>query len=407
LQIFVKNAYLINEVRKMLNAYSSNKNIVTLLDMSPKAIEALKKDKYFCPACNQQVYIKNGRIKLPHFAHFVKSSCSFYAEPETQEHLALKQVFAKWCEQQQLPYEVEKFLPALNQRPDLLIGNLAVEIQCSPLSIQRLIERTKCYQKHGYRPLWICGKKLSITHNKLSELTKNLSYYSEKLGFYLWTADLEKKELVLFYHLEEDWSKKLYAAKKIWRFYQKDLFAIFNYPLQAKLYLQRKHKSGRLIKAYYVELEKRLVRRDERVRSVQSILYSKQLHILNLPYWFYAPGLHIFCCRHSDLLLKYRIWAVVRFFDQKIICNGEFLAALRSEVQQAQELFCPLPNITAEQLQDYCLYYLLKSLIACGHLKMRSREWVVTMPSDTKLLDQMERFINKCAISATPIKNMI
>jgi competence protein CoiA len=391
----------------MLNAYSSNKNSVTLLAMSSEAIEALKKDKYFCPACKQPVYIKNGRIKLPHFAHFAESSCSFYTEAETQEHLALKQVFANWCEQQQLPYEVEKFLPALNQRPDLLIGNLAIEIQCSPLSIQRLIERTKCYQKHGYQPLWICGKKLSVTYNKLSELTKNLCYYSEKLGFYLWTADVEEKELILFYHLEEDWSKKLYAAKKTWKFYQKDLLAIFNYPSHAMLHLQRKHESGHLVKAYYGELEKRLIRRDERVRSVQSVLYNKQLHILNLPYWFYAPGLNVFCCRHSDLLFKYRIWTVVRFFDQNVVCAAELLAALRSEIQQAQELFYPLPNVTAEQLQEYCLHYLIKSLITCGHLNRQTQDWVVTIPSDTKLLDQVERFINKCVISATPIKNVI
>ncbi|MTD41584.1 hypothetical protein GIX45_23755 [Erwinia sp. CPCC 100877] len=391
----------------MLNAYSNNKKIVTLLNRSSKDIEALKSEDYYCPACKQPLYIKNGRVKVPHFAHFAESGCSFYTEAETKEHLALKQVFAKWCEQQQLPYEVEKFLPALNQRPDLLIGNLAVEIQCSPLSIKRLIERTRCYQKHGYQPLWICGKKLIIDLNKLNELTKNLSYYSKKLGFYLWAADDEKKELMLLYHLEEDWSKKLYAAKKTWKFYQKDLLEIFNFPQNALLYLQRKHKSGRLVEDYYVALEKRLVRKDERVRVVQSVLYNKRLHILNLPYWFYAPGLHLFCCRHSDLLLKYRIWTVVRFFDQNVVCTADFLAALKNELKQAQDLFCPLPNVATEQLQNYCLQYLMKSLIACGHLVMDSCGCMLTVSSDGRLSEQLKSFRNECVISATPIKNMI
>jgi hypothetical protein len=46
-----------------------------------------------------------------------------------------------------LSFQVEAYLPTLKQRPDLLIGKIAIEIQCSPLPIKRLVERTETYHR--------------------------------------------------------------------------------------------------------------------------------------------------------------------------------------------------------------------------------------------------------------------
>ena len=73
--------------------------------------------------------------------------------------------------------QVEAYLPTLKQRPDLLIGKIAIEIQCSPLPIKRLVERTETYQTHGYQVVWILGERL-VPKDKLTQLTKQFTFRS-------------------------------------------------------------------------------------------------------------------------------------------------------------------------------------------------------------------------------------
>lgn len=395
----------------MLNAYSKNKEVVTLLNLSREEIEQLKGRKYFCPVCCQPVRIKNGKIKLPHFSHYNQSSCSIYSEGETREHLALKEVFVKWCEKNRIGYELEKYLPALNQRPDLLIGNIALEIQCSPLSTQRLVERTKSYQQHGYIPIWICGKKLFSNRYKLNEVVKNLCYYSEGLGFYLWTADWETEELAIHSHIEEDFKKRIYSSKKIWSFYSDFLLEILDFPQKSKIYTQRKFKIGSLIAEYYSELNRKLYTRDEKIRMLQAELYNNRLHLLQLPNWFYYPGLRIFCCRDSDMLLKVRIWNFVQFFDQNVFDHSALICLLKVELVQSAELFYELPNIPFKTVQTYCLNQILTYLIACNHLVNVEKGWKVQIGSSDQTIsdvgDWLKKIENNCLITATPLKNVI
>lgn len=110
-----------------------------------------------CPSCKAPVRLKHGKIKIPHFAHVAYTGCAYFSEGETLEHLMNKQMLLTWSGSGQL----EAYLPELQQRPDLLINRVAVEIQCSPLSLTRLIERTKNYQNHHYQPWWLVGQKLT------------------------------------------------------------------------------------------------------------------------------------------------------------------------------------------------------------------------------------------------------
>lgn len=404
-------AYLTYEVSVMLNAYSKDKEVVTLFNLSREEIEQLKSKSYFCPACNHPVRIKNGKVKLPHFSHYNKNTCSTYSEGETLEHLALKEVFAKWCEKESIEYELEKYLPALNQRPDLLIGNIALEIQCSPLSTQRLIERTQNYQQHGYIPIWICGKKLFSKRQALNELTKNLCYYSDELGFYLWVADWENEELILHVNIEEDWKKRMYSSKKSWSFYSDFLLEIFDFPKNSKIYIQRKFKIGELIQEYYSELNRKLFTRDEKIRMLQAELYNNRFHLLQLPNWFYYPGLHIFCCRGSDMLLKTRIWNLVQFFDQNVFEPLELIRVLKIELEQSAELFYELPNIPFKTVQAYCLNQILTYLITCNHILNVEAGWKVSARVSIQRISEVEEWMkkieNKYLITATPLKNVI
>ena len=49
--------------------------------------DAHKNCKYYCPKCNHDVIFRNGKIKIPHFAHNKKSNCSYYTTPcESEIH---------------------------------------------------------------------------------------------------------------------------------------------------------------------------------------------------------------------------------------------------------------------------------------------------------------------------------
>lgn len=34
-----------------------------------------RKDKYYCPYCREEVILKSGKIRIPHFSHKVKNNC--------------------------------------------------------------------------------------------------------------------------------------------------------------------------------------------------------------------------------------------------------------------------------------------------------------------------------------------
>lgn len=402
---------LVIEVITILNAYTKDKALITLLHKTREEIDQLKEVQYFCPICESVVQIKNGRVKIPHFAHYSRSDCSFGTTGETQEHLSLKEMFATWCESEGLAYELEKYLPEINQRPDLLIGKVAVEFQCSSLPLSRLIERSKTYRESGYQPVWICGKKIFSNLTKLTELTRNLCYYSENIGFYLWAADWQKKELLLYFHIEEDWKKRVYFAKRTWSIYTDHLLKIIDFPMTAELHHYREYQVGPLISAYYDELNKKLLKREEQVRSIQSQLYNNYFHILQLPYWFYYPGLHIFCCCGSDMLLKLNVWKWVQFFDQNVFSPDELKTSLIAELAKSTELFYDFPNISLASIQEYCFEQLLRRLIYFQHLIKTSKGWKVNAGKNeyfvTDIHEWLKSIEKKRVISATPHQNMI
>lgn len=158
---------------------------------------------FYCPACQSRVQLKQGRVMRPHFAHIRLHDCHFFHEQESREHLELKaRLFKGLTKLEQV--KVEAVLPQLGQVADLLVGeSLALEVQCSPLSIERLKERTRAYQEHGYQVRWLLGERLWLK-KRLTALQRQFLYFSHNMGFHLWELDLSKGELRLKYLIYED-----------------------------------------------------------------------------------------------------------------------------------------------------------------------------------------------------------
>lgn len=147
------------------------------------------KDGYSCPGCGEPVILRRGHHKIAHFAHRPGSQCRL-GEGETAEHLLGKQQLFQWYQQQGRHVELEVYLPSINQRPDLLLtdGNrrVAIEFQCSPLSLQRLLERNTGYRQCGICFHWLLGAPYQgrrLQSAKIAQFTQEVGGHP---GLFFW-----------------------------------------------------------------------------------------------------------------------------------------------------------------------------------------------------------------------------
>ncbi|HEL2052005.1 TPA: competence protein CoiA [Streptococcus suis] len=185
--------------------------------------------RFCCPGCGGLVRYKSGKVLRSHFAHVTLRDCTYFSENESAQHLSLKSSLYKWLQGQE-EVELEAYLPATKQVADLLVNQqLALEVQCSSLSISRLQERTMDYQQAGIAVLWLLGKDLWLGE-RLTNLHKQFLYFSMNMGFHLWELDDEKKELRLRYLIHEDLRGKVHCLTKAFPFGQGDLLAMLRSP---------------------------------------------------------------------------------------------------------------------------------------------------------------------------------
>lgn len=144
-----------------------------------------KEGPFFCLLCGKEVRLKKGFVMRPHFAHVSLEACPFHHETESPEHLELKLGLYQWAKQNS-DAEVESPLQAFQQIADVLLPDqkIALEVQCSSLSMERLKERSDAYHKHGYQVYWLLGKNLWLKKS-LSALQEGFVYFSQNRGFHL------------------------------------------------------------------------------------------------------------------------------------------------------------------------------------------------------------------------------
>ena len=208
----------------MLTAINQDGCLVNLVMDEPQ-----RNDHFYCPGCQGQVRLKQGTILRPHFAHIILKDCHYAYENESAQHLELKSALYRWLKHE-VAVEIEAVLPELGQIADLLVEEkLALEVQCSSLSIQRLLERTKAYQDQGIEVLWLLGKDLWIK-DKLTALQKQFLRFSQNMGFHLWELDLDKQVLRLRYLIHEDWHGQVQCLTKIFPFEKGRLLSILRQP---------------------------------------------------------------------------------------------------------------------------------------------------------------------------------
>ncbi|GAA5416632.1 hypothetical protein Pryu01_01670 [Paraliobacillus ryukyuensis] len=179
----------------MLKALSSEGESYVLASLTKNQIKLLKLKKnitFYCPSCHEKVIIKSGEKRVPHFAHQASSSCAF-AKGEGSYHEQGKLDLFHWFFNQGYHVELEKYLPAIKQRPDLFITStnkkIAIEYQCAQIGAKEILTRTRGYQHLGIVPIWILGgNRLKRKQNEKLRLTSVDHYFIHQLSNHLPTA---------------------------------------------------------------------------------------------------------------------------------------------------------------------------------------------------------------------------
>ena len=241
---------------------------------------------FYCLACHSQVRLKNGSVLRAHFAHVELQHCPYHHEAESFEHLELKASLYDWASRESNT-EVESYLADFQQIADLLVvdKNLALEVQCSSLSLERLKERSNAYRSHGYQVYWLLGKKLWLKE-RLTKLQAGFLYFSQNRGFHLWELDLTKKELRLQYLIHEDLRGRLHYQTEIFPFGQRSLLEVLRTPYLSQPMQQMAVELDRTFLTY---IQQQLFYRHPKWMKLQEELYLQGHHLLEKDLDYFYP----------------------------------------------------------------------------------------------------------------------
>jgi len=147
------------------------------------AISARHQVDYFCPECSGIVRLKRGSERIAHFFHINEhSSCRLRWKDGL--HLAVQ----RWFAQQLDECTLERYFPEISRIADVAYHSqkTVFEIQVSPMSKEKALQRTHDYQSIGWNVIWILHAA-RFGRNKASpfeEALIHIPHYFTDIGFH-------------------------------------------------------------------------------------------------------------------------------------------------------------------------------------------------------------------------------
>ena len=176
----------------------------------------------------------------------------------------------------------------MGQIADLFVGDsLALEVQCSRLSQQRLRERTRAYHQAGYEVRWLLGEDLWLGR-RLTDLQRDFLYFTAKIGFHLWELDWKREEIRLKYLIYEDIFGKVYYLTKAWSLTE-NLMTVLRFPYQAEQ-----------VETYQVTQRKKVS------HVIQRELMGKNPRWMRRQEEAYLKGMNLLCLSDQDFFPQVR-----------------------------------------------------------------------------------------------------
>ncbi|MHA8110032.1 competence protein CoiA [Lactobacillaceae bacterium Melli_B4] len=279
----------------MLVAYDNNHQMVM-------AMNANKFQDLYCYACNEQVILRIGSFKIPHFAHRRGTECDSFSEGETKEHVLGKQQLYEFFNDNDNDPRLEYYFKSIKQRPDLLLKHRRIiEFQCSPISNQRLSERLSGYEQINHTSVWILGSpylKLRYSYKKIKQFLR----YNHRIGFYIMYWDVKNSQLIIRYRIKMRIDQLVYGTAIINNL--AGLKRFFNQPVQpTRIALNVDELVMRLNRAT-LRLQKRLINQKGR-NEIQTFCYQRGFNLAGYPIEmdFPAAGVPIL----GNRLIEYKL----------------------------------------------------------------------------------------------------
>lgn len=323
----------------MLMALNSKEIVIT-------ADEATKSERYVCPGCQGKVILKKGTLKIAHFAHLKKVACASFSEGETEEHLIGKQELYEWFKKEGIEVELEAYIPELKQRPDLLVqlnGELvAIEYQCTPISVEIIKDRTEGYASEGIKVVWVIGQKIRM-QRLLSHAQK--AYLSQhKDNFYLFYYDFQLKELTVISDFQNTVKNLRYKVSKY------RLHSSLNY---LKKRLEQKKQSIVVSKPHSHVFKDRLYTmryyKQNPAKSFFELLYEQQESIETLPSVLFQilPSEWMIQTFSYEWKYLFLLW-LKKHAKQIVITQKVIKNYVDKRIQKEALRYCTMPNLSSD-----------------------------------------------------------
>ncbi len=311
----------------------------------------------------------------PHFAHYNKGDCSAFTEGETEEHLDGKLALARYFEKKGYLVKIEAYLRELKQRPDLLVEKskqkIAIEFQCSSITIQKMIERTIGYSEAGYKVLWILGSHFHY-HHALTNLQKaSLYYYSPNDTFLLVQYDTITQKITVHHDFQVDTYGKINCQKHS---------LILNNPEKISLESKRNHKEKIISSSYFFHTHSQLTRStrypsEEKLRFL-SLIYQKNDNIISIPIEIYYRVASEWMIQTYHMNWKYQLLVWIESHSKKeIITKNSLRKWLYERIKREEIIYSVIPGLEDKQLlrpHYEFLDFLVKNK---GVKKLGSEKW--------------------------------
>ncbi|MBM6613459.1 competence protein [Desemzia sp. RIT804] len=336
---------------------------------------------FFCPGCRKPVFLKNGKHMQAHFAHYTQNNCSIFSEGETEEHLSGKKILFDWFKKQNIPCQLEAYLPELKQRPDLLVWTtdkhpVAIELQCSSLSIEKMIERTEGYQKNGYEVIWIAGSKFKLK-KQVTPFQQLFLRNKPMLGLYFVSLNVEKKQVELYSHISLRQPGQYPKVQKQSMPLNKLKFSFGN-PVKSFKYLKgQKESDFSFLKSHEYLIKGRIYQNPKMVEFQKYIYYHGQ-SLISLPREVYIPIKNELLIRTIPHFWKLIVLEWIEAKGVGTVFSKKDINKKITEMKTKKEIEFFYSPCLLDKFKEVFLYQYLFCLVESNLLaSLSATEWVV------------------------------
>lgn len=314
------------------------------------AMEAvLQPGRYYCPKCQQVVILKQSRNGKPFFAHLRKCQTASNAvkkqlSGESVSHQVGKRLLAR----ADARFELEKWLPNLQQQVDCWLGNspaIIFEFQNSIITNEQLALRHQAYLTITPKVYWFSHLHYWQTY-RVASWQRLLIHYEPHWGYYWLGVDPDKELLIRYAHLPvifsaQSWSvqKQLIKLQSGWlKLFNQNKFvkATFYNPPLAKIKWQRLKQGYQHNPEYF---------------SVLKALRSKDYTLDQLPDW-------IFQYQWQSFLIETPMWVVLSLVWSRLMQPThapdfiEIQSNVEALINERIVKLAPLPLVSHSVIED-------------------------------------------------------